>query len=370
MKTVMHILYTKLIKPLLFFLTEPEWIHDFMVRFGHAVGNYTFGRFLTRALFGFEDPALVQDVKGIRFENPIGLSAGFDKNAELINILPSLGFGYGQMGTITKKAYPGNEKPRLYRLKKSKSIVVNYGLKNEGVQKILERIRTSRHDKTVLGLSVGRTNSKETANAQLGIQDIYTCLANIIESDLGDLYTINISCPNLFGGESFTTKESLDTLLKTLYELPIEKPVFIKMPINLPWEDFDALLQVASRYNVDGVIIGNLNKDRHDQHIFDKIPEGIKGSLSGLPTQKLSNELIFNTYKHYKDTFVIVGVGGVFNARDAYEKIKNGASLVQLITGLIFEGPQVVGQINKGLVKLLRADGYSHIREAIGAYHR
>lgn len=367
---ISEVTYTKIIKPFLFKFTEAEDIHEATLSLGHFFGKFAFTRFITKGIFAHENSMLSQEISGIKFKNPVGLSAGFDKNAEIVNLLPSLGFSFGQIGTITNYPYAGNEKPRLYRLPKSKSIVVNFGLKNDGVEKILKRIKESRHKSTILGISVGRTNCKETVAPEAGIKDISSCLSSVIESGLGDMYTINISCPNLFGGESFTAPDSLEKLLGAIYELPLQKPVYIKMPINLPWEEFGKLVDVAVSFKVDGVIIGNLNKVRKSPKIIDEIPEHIKGSASGMPTQALSNELISKTYKNYGDKLVIIGVGGIFCAEDAYEKIKRGASLVQLITGLIFEGPQLVGQINKGLVKLLKADDFEHIGEAIGANHK
>ncbi len=142
------------------------------------------------------------------------------------------------------------------------------------------------------------------------------------------------------------------------------------MPINLSWEEFDKLLETAIHYEVDGVIIGNLNKNFQDETLKDKITENMKGGISGEPTKKLSNELISQTYKKYGDKLVIVGVGGIFSAEDAYEKIKRGASLVQLITGMIYNGPQTIGEINRELVELIKSDGFINIEQAVGFYNR
>ena len=142
------------------------------------------------------------------------------------------------------------------------------------------------------------------------------------------------------------------------------------MPINLPWKEFKPLCEVALKYKVDGVIIGNLNKNRQDPAIIDEIPKSVQGSISGKPTEKLSNELISKTYREYKKKLIIIGAGGIFSAEDAYEKIKRGSTLVQLITGMIYQGPQLIGEINRGLVKLLEKDGYKNISQAVGAYHK
>lgn len=177
---------------------------------------------------------------------------------------------------------------------------------------------------------------------------------------------INISCPNTFGGEPFTDAKRLEKLLHATDKLELQKPVFIKMPINLPLGEFDALLRVITKHSVAGVTIGNLHKDRRAVDVKDVLPDEVKGNLSGAPTKEVTTALIRRTYKQYGDTLVIIGVGGIFSAEDAYEKIQAGASLVALITGMIFEGPQLAGDINQQLVRLMVRDGYTNIAQAIG----
>jgi dihydroorotate dehydrogenase len=237
---------------------------------------------------------------------------------------------------------------------------------NDGVKSIAERVKHSIDKKSVIGISVAKTNSKDTATLEGGISDYINCLKYLEENNVGDYYTINISCPNTFGGEPFTTPERLEKLLDRIGEIDISKPVFIKMPINLPLDDFDSLLKICIKYKVTGVIIGNLTKVRDPELIADEIPSNIKGGISGKPTEELSNKLIAYTYKHYRDKLVIIGVGGIFSAQDAYKKIKCGASVVQLITGMIYQGPQLISQINSGIVKLLEIEGYPTLKEAIG----
>ena len=367
--TILSNSYKYFAKPFLF-LKDPEDVHDNITSFGRRLGGSETTRQLVKSLFNFEDVSLEQEVLGIRFKNPIGLSAGFDKDANLVNILDCVGFGFMQAGTVTDKPYIGNPKPRLYRLPDSKGLVVYYGLKNIGATKIIKRVKENKSVNFPISMSIGKTNCKETATDKSGIEDYYNCFKKVIKSDVGDFYTINISCPNTFGGEPFTTPARLKSLLNKLYTLEINKPVFIKMPINPPWKEFRKLLDVAVSFGVEGVIIGNLNKDRKDKAIKDTIPSNVKGSISGKPNKKLSNGLIEKTYKHYNDKFVIVGVGGVFSGKDAYEKIRKGATLVQLITGMIYEGPQLIGEINRDLVEFLKKDGYKHISEAVGADHK
>lgn len=345
-------------------------MHDTFLVIGKSLGSFAFSRNILSALLRYDNPKLEQEVFGYKFKNPVGLSAGFDKDGDLLDVLPSVGFGFSQVGTITAKPYGGNKKPRLYRLIKSKSIVVYYGLKNIGVDKIMAKITGRKTNLMPTGISIGRTNS-ESANATLeaSMEDYAECAQKVFESGQADIYTINISCPNLHCGEQFTTPGKLDQLLGRLYSIDSfpDKPLILKMPINLPYEEFRGLVEVAIKYGVSGLVIGNLNKDRENEHVIDRIPEHVQGSLSGTPTRELSNSLIENTYREFSDQIVIIGVGGIFSAEDAYEKIQKGATLVQLITGLIFEGPQVVGDINKGLVKLLERDGYTNISDAIGS---
>lgn len=361
--------YKYFLKPILF-LFDPEFVHEKFLSIGHFLGDYEWSRLITKFLFHFEDSSLEQEILGIKFKNPVGLSAGFDKDANLMQVLPYVGFGFEEIGTVTLHPYQGNSRPRLTRLPKSHALVVNYGLKNEGVDKIIGKIKKNAKHSFPLGISIGKTNSPDTASDKSGVKDYFLCAERIKKSNVGDFYVINISCPNTFGGEPFTTPEKLETLLKKIATLRFKKPIFVKMPINLPWSKFSKLLDIAVKYKISGVIIGNLNKDHKDITIKEELPENTKGGISGVPTKRISNMLISKTYKKYKNKLIIVGVGGIFSGHDAYEKIKRGASLVELITGMIYEGPQLIGQINQDLSRLLFEDGYKNISEAIGAYHK
>lgn len=369
-RKVIKLLYKNILKNI-FFLFDPEYVHDLLTMVGKVLGRFSILRKFTSIIFSYNNDILTQTVKNIKFKNPVGLSAGFDKDANLINILPSVGFGFGTIGSITYESYIGNPKPRLYRLKKSKALVVYYGLKNIGVKNIIPKILKSKKivNEFPVCISVAKTNCERTKSEDKGIEDYFLCFSELLKQDIGDLYEINISCPNTFGGEPFTTPTKLKKLLFKINSLNIIKPVFIKMPINLEWSDFKALLDVIVEFKyISGVTIGNLNKDYSDSLIKDNIPKHIKGGISGKPTINLSNSLISKTYMEYGDKLIIKGVGGIFNALDAYEKIKRGSTLIELITGMIYEGPQLIGEINKGLVELLKRDGYTSIREAVGSY--
>ncbi len=369
MNKLLRIIYKYLIRPILFF-QDPEKVHNRFTQIGHFFGKYSLTKKVIKKLFYFQHPSLEQKILGIDFKNPVGLSAGFDKDANLINILPEIGFGFVQVGSITYHPCEGNPKPRLYRLLKSKAIVVYYGLNNIGVKKIIKKMKKEKRNDSPISVSIAKTNSPKTKTTQSGIDDYLNCFKELLKHNINDFYTINISCPNTFGGEPFTTPEKLNQLLKKLSSLKIKKPVFLKMPINLKWNKFKKLLEIGIKYKISGVIIGNLNKNHQDKSIKDKIPSKIKGGISGKPTWQLSNNLISKTYQEFGNKLIIIGVGGIFSGQDAYEKIKLGSSLVQLITGMIYQGPQLIGEINKDLVDLLKKDGYQNIQQAVGSYHQ
>lgn len=362
----MKFIYKKLIRPILF-LIHPEVIHDLISFKGRLLASFPPTYWLFKKLWQFEHQSLEQTVAGIRFKNPIGLSAGFDKDGKLPKAMEMVGFGYTQVGSVTAHPYKGNPGRRLFRLKKSQGLVVYYGLKNQGTPRILERIRKTKPEGINLSFSVAKTNSPETCSSEEAIEDYTSSIREIAESGLAELITINISCPNTYGGEPFTTPERLDNLLQAVEDLGVDLPIFVKMPVDFKWQEFSELLEVISNFTISGVIISNLTKNRDSEAIKDEIPTEIKGGISGKPTKEIANKLIAKTYKHYGDKLTIVGVGGIFSAEDAYAKIKAGASLLQLITGMIYEGPGLIKEIKQGLVEKLEQDGYKHISEAIGA---
>jgi dihydroorotate dehydrogenase len=364
---MINVLYKKVLKPI-FFMADPEDVHDRMTRVGSFLGHYSLTRAFTSNLFKYEHPSLEQDIAGIHFRNPIGLAAGFDKNAELTQILPSVGFGFEEVGSITGEPCLGNPKPRLWRLKESQSLMVYYGLKNDGCEAIASKLKSNISNLKSgfpLGISIAKTNSAETVDEEKGIADYVKAYKTFVDAGIGDYFTINISCPNAFGGEPFTTPEKLDRLLAALRQVPNKKPVFIKMPAEMPFDILDGMLEVARKHKITGFISSNLAKNRNNPAIKDSfVPE--QGGMSGKVVQDFSDKQIEYIYKKCGKEFVIIGCGGVFNAEDAYRKIKLGASFIQMITGMIFEGPQVIKKINQGLADLLRKDGFSNISEAVG----
>ncbi|MBI5401482.1 quinone-dependent dihydroorotate dehydrogenase [Candidatus Wolfebacteria bacterium] len=356
------------------FLFNPEKVHNKALNLGKFFGKNRGLKKITRFLYGFENHVLEQKILGITFKNPVGLAAGFDKNAEMIEICPDLNFGFTEVGSFTGLPCEGNPKPRLWRLIKSKGIIVWYGLKNDGVEKIHSKIRNIKSEIPV-GINIARTNSKEVIGLDKEIPDYVKGFK--IFSDFGDYFTLNISCPNTCGGAEFHNPENLELLLKELSKLKISKPVFIKLTPDLSEPKIDKIIDLARKYKIKGFIASNLTKNRkvvknYCSDDLEKIDPGV-GGISGKPVEELANNLIKYIYQKTrthqqagKSEFVIVGCGGIFSAKDAYKKIRLGASLVQLITGMIFEGPQLISQINRGLVKLLKKDGFKNISEAVG----
>ena len=362
---IIHFLYTKILKKY-FFLFDPEDIHEGMTKMGVLLGDHTLTRWKTSLLFSYQNPVLEQEILGIKFKNPIGLAAGFDKEARLTKILPSVGFGFAEVGSITGEPCQGNPKPRLWRLPDQKSLVVYYGLKNEGCEATYKRLTSEKFEFPV-GISVAKTNCAGTAGRAAGIADYVKAYRVMLP--IGDYMTINISCPNAYGGLPFTTPESLDELLVAIDKVPTSKPIFLKLSPDLTRSELDGLLEVASRHMICGFICSNLTKNKNNPRLTGaKIPE--KGGLSGKVLEDLANDQIANVYRKTAGKSVIIGLGGIFCAADAYKKIRLGANLLQLITGMIFEGPQLIGQINQGLVVLLKKDGFNNITEAVGVDNR
>lgn len=337
-----------------------------MTMLGELIGKVSFFKKAASLLFKIKSPVLKQKIKGIVFENPIGLAAGFDYEAKLTQILPSVGFGFETVGTITNLPYDGNQKPRLARLLKSKSLMVNKGFKNQGINEVSRKLSNQSFEIPV-GISLGQTNTL-ILSQESAVRDIVKAFKKAESANLKTkYYELNISCPNLKTKVTFYDPIKLDRLLKEIKKLNIKKPIFIKMPIDKTDKEVLLMLKIIVKNKIDGVIFGNLQKDRKNKELNKKeIAKYPVGNFSGKPTFERSNHLINLAYKNYKDKLVIVGCGGVFSARDAYKKIKLGASLVQLITGLIFEGPMLAANINSELIRFLKKDGYKNISQAIG----
>lgn len=356
--------YRHITKPILF-QQDPEEVHERFIKGGKFLGKYTASREITKLFFGYENRKLEQTIAGIHFKNPVGLAAGFDKNAELVNILPSVGFGCIEVGSITGEPCAGNPKPRLWRLPNAKAIIVYYGLKNNGAEVIAAKLQNKKFQ-IPLGISAAKTNCKETVDVNAGIRDY--CKVLDLFKNIGAYYTINISCPNSFGGLDFRDPARLERLFDEMKKRKLfYKPIFLKISPDLTQKEVDALITLALKYKITGMICSNLIKKKENAKITEQEKQQWGcGGISGKPIKELAVKQCRYIFKKTKGKLIVIGCGGIFSGEDAYEYIKNGASLVQLITGMIYEGPQLISQINQDLVQLLKKDSFQNISEAIG----
>lgn len=364
---IAHFKYTHIAKPI-FFQIDPETVHTRIVSIGENIGSWKITKAVTRFLIYTADPSLQQTTAGINFRGPIGLAAGFDYEARLTQSLAPFGFGYQSVGTITNSPYDGNPKPMLGRLPKSKSLMVNKGFKNLGAEAAIAKLSKSKFEIPV-GVSIGMTNTLKLKTQRESIADIIAAFKKFEEAKIDNAYyELNISCPNLLGKITFHSPKNLEELLSAVDKLKLSKPLFMKMPIEKSDKETLAMLSVIAKHSPAGVIFGNLQKDRKNKALVaSEVAKFPTGNFSGKPTYQRSNELIQLAYKNYGKKLIIIGCGGIFSAQDAYTKITLGASLLQLITGMIYEGPSLIMQINFGLSDLLEKDGFTHISQAIGS---
>lgn len=364
----------RLARPLVF-LMEPENAHYKMKRIGVFLGSTPITRGLTSLLFDYNNKRLKTTVDGIEYRNPVGLSAGFDKDGELTKIYPSIGFGLAELGSFTGEVCPGNPGRRLFRMIKSKSIVVWYGLNNQGAEKISKRLADAKFGRLRVGINVAKSNVTPDFDLKESIRD-YTKTMHLFK-DIGDYFTVNISCPNTQDGEPFVDPEKLDALLQAINEkirTQTDRPVYVKLAADLELHEIDVIVDSCIRNGIDGLVLTNLTKPQYNtEHLPEEYPttKGLlpkgKGAMSGLPLQRISTDVIRHVYRRTRGKLTIIGVGGIFSAKDAYEKITSGASLLHMITTMIFDGVQNINEINRGLVKLLKEDGFNSIEEAVGS---
>ena len=364
----------QILRPVIF-LMDPEEAHYSLKKVGVFLGSNFFTRGLTSLFFKYENKSLNTEVDGVEYKNPIGLSAGFDKDGELTKIYPSLGFGLAELGSFTGEVCPGNPGKRLFRMVKSKAIVVWYGLNNEGAEKISKRLENEDFGELRVGINAANSNLTPEFQLETSIEDYLKTMT--LFKDIGDYFTVNISCPNTQDGEPFVDKGNLDALLTAINKRirPItDKPIYVKLAADMTIEEINTIVDACVEFGIDGVVCTNLAKPefntehRPEEYPTAKglLPKG-KGAMSGLPLQRIATNVVRHVYRRTRGKLTIIGVGGIFSAKDAYEKITSGASLCHMITTMIFDGPQNINEINRGLAKLLKADGFNSISEAVGS---
>ncbi|WP_338017099.1 quinone-dependent dihydroorotate dehydrogenase [Myxacorys almedinensis] len=369
-------LYQAVVRPVLFSAihADPEWLAQQTLRSlswldqDPAVAKRWLRSRLDR-LYGFSHARLGQTLWGRSFANPIGLAAGFDKDGIAANVWSHFGFGFAEVGTVTLHAQPGNPQPRLFRLPVDRAALNRMGFNNQGAAALAERL-TLRTSAFPIGINLGKSKMTPLEDAAADYSGSFRQL-----KDLGDYFVVNVSSPNTPGLRSLQATDQLEPILAALQqENSAGKPLLIKIAPDLEWDDIAAVVTLAQRYHLSGIIATNttIRRDGLKTRAIAATGKPVTeeaGGISGAPLRTRSTEVIHFVYQHTKGTLPIIGVGGVFTPEDAWEKIAAGATLVQVYTGWIYEGPGMVRRILQGLLQKLDQQGMTSISEAIGLAH-
>jgi dihydroorotate dehydrogenase len=337
-------MYKLLIRPILFCF-DPEKVHHFsfsIIKFLNKLPGFSW---LQRQIFTVENQCLEKELFGLTFKNPVGLAAGFDKDAKLYKELSNFGFGFIEIGTVTPKAQPGNPKKRLFRLKKDQAIINRMGFNNGGLEKVVKRLKKNKG--VLIGGNIGK--NKVTPNER-AFEDYNICFNKLYP--YVDYFVVNVSSPNTPNLRELQDKEPLKEILSKLMKLnsdqPYQKPVLLKIAPDLSDEQLLDIIDIVQATRIDGVIATNTTISRQGLVSESK---NEPGGMSGRPLGKRSTEVIRFLSQKSDRAFPIIGVGGIHSPEDAYEKIEAGADLIQLYTGFVYEGPSLIKRINKFLIE-------------------
>lgn len=340
-------MYKLFLQPLLFRF-DAEKAHYFTFDLVKALFKIPFFPSIFRAIYQYENPALEKTVFGLKFKNPVGLAAGLDKNAVLVDELSAMGFGFVEIGTLTPKPQPGNDKPRLFRLKADEALINRMGFNNDGVKEAAARLR-KRNSEVLIGGNIGK--NKVTPNEE-AVNDYMICFNELF--DVVDYFVVNVSSPNTPNLRALQEKEPLKDLLQTLQKdnerRPTQKPILLKIAPDLTESQLDDIIEIVQETKIAGVIATNTTISREGLQSSEELVKEM-GGLSGKPVTKRSTEVIRYLAQKSGKAFPIIGVGGIHSPEDAEEKLNAGADLVQVYTGFIYEGPGLVSRINRYLAK-------------------
>lgn len=353
-------LYRYLLRPYLF-SKDPESAHTLALRTVEYIGKRPALGKILRALTSSEDTRLASTQWNIPFSNPIGLAAGFDKNGTALQGLSGLGFGFLEMGTVTGIAQVGNPKPRVFRDTAHNAIINQLGFPSDGVEIVAKRLAANSKLPVPLGINIGKSALLDVREAA---KDYVYCFERL--SPHADYFTINVSSPNTLGLRELQEKELLSSLLRKLSQkkesLGKKTPILLKISPDLNSGELDDIISVVRRQSIDGIVATNTTTNPRVMSLTNHQ----EGGISGEPLRELSQKTIAYLYSHSKGKIPIVGVGGIMNADHAWEMISAGACLLQLYTGLVYNGPMTVKQIKRGISKRLREEGFGSISEAVG----
>ncbi len=330
---------------------DPESVHNFtfsFLKFGFKIPGV---RFLTRSFFVINDPRLETEVFGLKFKSPVGLAAGLDKGAVLFDELGSFGFGFIEIGTVTPKPQPGNDLPRLFRLKTDEALINRMGFNGEGVKAVVERLKKRRDFSVMIGGNIGKNKVTPNENA---IDDYEICFNELF--DYVDYFVINVSSPNTPGLRELQDKEPLMKLLNHLQSINLQKnkpkPILLKIAPDLTDGQLDDIISIVKETKIAGVVATNTTISRSGlKTLMGNVEKIGAGGLSGKPLTKRSTEVVKYLCEKSNHAFPVIAVGGIMTPADALEKIRAGAALVQIYTGFIYEGPELVKKINKAMFR-------------------
>ncbi len=344
-------MYKGIIRPFLFLL-KPEAVHSLVVKSIKIFFFIPFVKPIVRSVFGCKNPSkLKRNVFGLEFINPIGLAAGFDKNADLFQHFDAFGFSFIEVGTITPKAQPGNPKPRSFRLKKDKALINRMGFNNKGVDNAVNNLKGRKNPRIIIGGNIGKNTLTPNDKAH---EDYLYCFKELY--DHVDYFVVNVSCPNIKDLKQLQDSDNLSGILSevTLYRSSQKqyKPILLKVSPDLTTEQLDSNIETAQQFNLDGFVATNTTTSRENLSTDKLTVETIaNGGLSGEPLKNRSTEIIRYIHSKTKGSMPIIGVGGISSVEDALEKLDAGASLIQLYTGFIYEGPGIIKKICKAFDK-------------------
>lgn len=334
----------------IFFFFDPEKVHYFTTDLMRVILKLPGMKWIWKKILCVEDPRLETEVFGIKFPNPVGLAAGFDKNASMYNDLAFCGFGFIEIGTVTPKAQPGNDKPRLFRLKNDNAIINRMGFNNGGLEQVIPNLK-KRKTNIIIGGNIGKNKITSNENA---VDDYLIAFDGLFP--YVDYFVVNVSSPNTPNLRELQEKEPLTKLLSELMAAnklkATQKPILLKIAPDLTNEQLDDIIEIVNEVKISGVIATNTTIERGNltasKEILDKIGAG---GVSGKPLTNRSTEVIRYLSEKSNKSFPIIGVGGIHSEKDALDKIEAGAALVQIYTGFIYEGPGIAKRINKAILK-------------------
>jgi dihydroorotate dehydrogenase len=341
-------MYKQIIRSILFKF-DPEAVHYFTFGVLKLIFKIPFSKRIVCAIFQVNHPKLKRELFGLKFNNPVGLAAGFDKNAVLYNELANFGFGFIEIGTVTPKAQDGNPKKRLFRLKADAGLINRMGFNNAGLEALISNLKQNKN-KVIIGGNIGKNTQTSPAHYTADYAQCFKALHSYV-----DYFVLNVSCPNVGSHAKLTDKDYLEELICEMKrlnaEFEVQKPILLKIAPDLNQLQLDEIIGLIAKTEIAGVIACNTSVSRAGLQTPKAIVESIgNGGLSGQPIKSKSTEVIRYLSKNSKNAFAIIGVGGIHSAEDALEKIQAGADLVQIYTGFVYEGPSLVKRINKALI--------------------